>query len=85
MVNRQKGSLSPWSQAVVVALLKMKEKHRIDMSFADIAKEVTKVGGGLFKEHCFDEDEADPWLLLGPCHKAALPPWLIEGRREWAQ
>ena len=152
--------------------MKMKKKHRVDMSFSDIAKEVTKVGGGhpskqavaelannvakddqwypgkvsagakkrgpkkkftrgkqlrvaksamalkrsgaevsvgavlartpkaatnpktgqlytaptiskVFKEHCFDEGEADPWLLLGPCHKAALPAWLIEesGRR----
>ena len=166
----KKGSLSPWSQAVLVALLKVKKKLRIDMSFSDIAKEVTKVGGGhpskqavadlaakvakddqwypgkisasakkrgpkkkftrakqlqvaktamalkrsgaevsvgavlarapkaatnpktgqlysaptiskVFKEHCFDEDEADPWLLLGPCHKAALPPWLIEERK----
>ena len=168
------GSLSPWSQAVVVALLKKKEKKRVDMSFSDIAREVVKVGGGhqskqavaelaanvalddqwhpgkistnakkrgpkprftrakqlqvaktamtlkkngaevtvgavlarapkaatnpktgelytsptmskVFKEHCFDEDKADPWLLLGPCHKAALPPWLIEERKKWAQ
>ena len=41
----KKGSLSPWSQAVIVALLKMKKKHFVDMSFSDIAGEVTKVGG----------------------------------------
>ena len=168
------GSLSPWSQAVVVALLKMRAKHSVDMSLSDIAMQVTKVGGGhpskqavaelaanvandaqwypgkvsasakkrgpkkkftrakqlqvaktamalkrsgaevsvgavlarapkaatnpktgqlytaptiskVFKEHCFDEGEADPWLLLGPCHKAALPPWLIEERKKWAE
>ena len=42
----KKGSLSPWSQAVVVALLKVKKKQCIDMSLSEIAKEVTKVGGG---------------------------------------
>ena len=30
----------------------------------------------VFKEHCCDDNEADKWLLLGPCHKAALPPEL---------
>ena len=40
--------------------------------------------GKVFRKHCFDEDKADPWLFLGPCHKAALPPWLIEERKKWA-
>ena len=39
----------------------------------------------VFQEHCFDEKPTDPWRLLGPCHKAALPPWLIEARRTWAE
>ena len=39
----------------------------------------------VFKEHCFDEEQTDPWLFLGPCHKAALPPWLIEARKTWAE
>ena len=39
----------------------------------------------VFKEHCYDESKADKWLLLGPCHKAALPPELIEEREKWAR
>ncbi len=38
--------MSPWSQAVAAALLKMSEKKDIGLSYSDIATEVTKVGGG---------------------------------------
>lgn len=40
------GSLSPWSQAVAVALLKMRALHKVKLSYEEIAHEVTKVGGG---------------------------------------
>lgn len=40
------GSLSPWSQAVAVALLKMAASHKVKLSYRDISLEVTKVGGG---------------------------------------
>ena len=39
----------------------------------------------VFQAHCFDDDQTDPWLFLGPCHKAALPPWIIEARKIWAE
>jgi len=40
------GSLSPWSQATVAALLRLRQKGKIDLGYDAIAKEVTKVGGG---------------------------------------
>ena len=42
----KKGSLSPWQQAVAVALLKMSDKMDVPMTYSDIAGKVTKVGGG---------------------------------------
>ena len=42
----KKGSLSPWSQALVVAMFKISSSKELDMSYADIAGCVTKVGGG---------------------------------------
>ena len=42
----KKGSLSPWSQALVVAMLKLSTSKGLNVSYADIAKQVTKVGGG---------------------------------------
>ena len=39
--------MSPWSQALVVAMFKVSSsKKELDMSYADIAKCVTKIGGG---------------------------------------
>ena len=38
--------MSPWSQALVVALLKVSSSKKLNLSYAEIAKHVTKVGGG---------------------------------------
>ena len=38
--------MSPWSQALVVAMLKLSSSNELGMSYADIAKHVTKIGGG---------------------------------------
>ena len=42
----KKGSLSPWSQSLVAALLKLKDSKKLDLCYTDIAKHVSKVGGG---------------------------------------
>ena len=42
----KKGSLSPWSQALVVAMLKLCSSKKLELSYAEIAKQVSKVGGG---------------------------------------
>ena len=42
----KKGSLSPWSQALVVAMLKLNSSKKLSFSYAEIAKHVSKVGGG---------------------------------------
>ena len=42
----KKGSLSPWSQALVVAMLKLNSSHELGMSYAEIAKHVKNIGGG---------------------------------------
>ena len=38
--------MSPWSQALVVALLKLCSSKKLDLSYAEIAKHVSKIGGG---------------------------------------
>ncbi len=40
------GSLSPWSQSVVVALFKLTDSKKLNLSYNNITKEVRKVGGG---------------------------------------
>ena len=42
----KKGSLSPWSQALVVAMLKLCASKKLNLSYAEIAGQVSKVGGG---------------------------------------
>ena len=38
--------MSPWSQALVVAMLKLNSSKKLSFSYAEIAKHVSKVGGG---------------------------------------
>ena len=42
----KQGSLSPWSQAMVAAILRLREHKKIDLDYNEIAQEVTKIGGG---------------------------------------
>ena len=43
-VSGRKGTLSPWSQALVFGMLKVAKKWELHMADTDIAKEVVKVG-----------------------------------------
>ena len=38
--------MSPWSQALVVAMLKLCSSKKLNLSYAEIAKQVCKIGGG---------------------------------------
>ena len=38
--------MSPWSQALVVAMLKLCSSKKLNLSYAEIAMHVSKVGGG---------------------------------------
>ena len=42
----KEGSLSPWSQSLVVAMLKFNSSKKLSFSYAEIAEHVSKVGGG---------------------------------------
>ena len=44
--STKKGSLSPWAQALVVAMLQLSSSKKLNLSYAEIAKQVSKVGGG---------------------------------------
>ena len=46
-VSGRTGTLSPWSQAKVFALVKISEKRGLDLADSEIAAEVEKVGGGV--------------------------------------
>ena len=45
-VSGKRGSLAPWAQAKVWALLQVSEEYDLKLGQDDIAKSVTKVGGG---------------------------------------
>ena len=38
--------MSPWSQALVAAMFKLRSSKKLNLSYAEIAKQVSKVGGG---------------------------------------
>ena len=38
--------MSPWSQALVIAMLKLNSSKKPSFSYAEIAKHVSKIGGG---------------------------------------
>ena len=38
--------MSPWSQALVVAMFKLCSSKKLKLSYAEIARHVSKVGGG---------------------------------------
>ena len=43
--------MSPWSQALVAAMLKLCSSKKLNLSYAEIAKQVSKVGGGHPSKH----------------------------------
>ena len=45
-LSGKSGSLSPWMMAQTVAMLKLRSKQKLDVSYADIAMSVSKIGGG---------------------------------------
>ena len=63
-ISGRKGTLAPWALAKVWALNHVNEEYDLNMNQSDIAKAVTKVGGGRPKQgrisKLLAEMEADP-------------------------
>ena len=77
-VSGRTGTLSPWSQAKVFALVKISAKKGLDLADWEIAAEVEKVGGGVPADNTIrlwrEKFEADPQWYPGKQGQDAEKP-----------